>query len=651
MFNISWHGYLYSQPDSAAYFAQLQYDFAKSKGLKKHMAGALNTQGASYYLQGKYEQALAYYGKCLKLYEELGDKKRIASSYNNIGIIYDRQGNYGQTLEYFRKSLKTYGEAGDKKGMATSYNNIGNIYKQQDKYKQALEYYNKALLVYEERGNKEVGMADLCNNIGVIYGDQGNYDQALSYYGKSLKIKEEMGNKQGMASSYLNMGVLYYYQGNYQEALAHYTKGLKIHTEMGNKVGIANSCINLGSLSLNQENYPEAITLGKKALALAQKTGAVVETREASDLLFKLYKKIGQPAKALEMHELYITMRDSINSIENKEATIKLEYQHKYEKEQALAEAKHQEQMILSAERAKRHQFINYSAGGGLVMVLLFAIFIFNRLQVTRRQKKVIQEQKEMVEEQKKDITDSIRYAENIQRALLPTIESINTVLPDSFVLFKPKDIVSGDFYWMQHHKDKVYFAACDCTGHGVPGAFMSMIGSSLLDEAVIEKGITKPNEIFFEVRKGFINALKQSGASGQQKDGMDAVLCSWDQHGNLEYALAYNPLLLFRNGELIETKPDKQPVGFHTMEQKPFTDHTLKLDKGDTVYIFSDGYPDQFGGPKNKKFMMKNFKKLLLSIQDKTMNEQKTILEDTMKEWKGDTEQIDDILVMGVRF
>ncbi|HIA37787.1 MAG TPA: hypothetical protein EYN89_13900, partial [Flavobacteriales bacterium] len=207
--------------------------------------------------------------------------------------------------------------------------------------------------------------------------------------------------------------------------------------------------------------------------------------------------------------------------------------------------------------------------------------------------------------------------------------------MPDGFILFQPKDIVSGDFYWMQHHNDKVYFAACDCTGHGVPGAFMSMIGSSLLDEAVVEKEITQPSEIFFEVRKGFINALKQTGET--QKDGMDAVLIAWDKQSTLQVAAAYSPVLIIRNGEIQELKPDRQPVGFHTGAQKPFTHHELKLEKGDTVYLFSDGYPDQFGGPKDKKFMMKNFKKLLLSIQDKTMNEQKTILETTMAEWKGD--------------
>jgi serine phosphatase RsbU (regulator of sigma subunit) len=281
--------------------------------------------------------------------------------------------------------------------------------------------------------------------------------------------------------------------------------------------------------------------------------------------------------------------------------------------------------------------------------MVLFALFIFNRLRVTQRQKKIIEEQKELVEEQKRDITDSIRYAENIQQALLPTIDDLNEALLDGFVLLQPKDIVSGDFYWLQHHKDKVYFAVCDCTGHGVPGAFMSMIGSSLLDEAVVEKGISQPNEIFYEVRKGFINALKQTGDT--QKDGMDAALIAWDKGSTLQVAAAYNPVLIIRNGELREIKADRQPVGFLTGKQKEFTHHEVKLEKGDTVYIFSDGYPDQFGGPKGKKYKLAKFKKLLLSIQDKTMHEQKTLLEDTMAKWKGSIEQVDDILVMGVRF
>ena len=285
--------------------------------------------------------------------------------------------------------------------------------------------------------------------------------------------------------------------------------------------GIAESLNNIGANYYDQGDYAKALEKSAKALSIAQEIGEVIIIKEASNNLWETYKKLGKHSQALEMHELYIEMRDSMLSIENKEAIIQQEFKYKYEKEQALADAKHQEQMALSAEREKRQQLIAYSAGGGLVIVLLFAFFILNRLQVTRRQKKVIEEQKELVEEQKKDIMDSIQYAENIQKALLPSAQELS-LIPDGFVLFQPKDIVSGDFYWMQHHNDVVYLAACDCTGHGVPGAFMSMIGSSLLDEAVVEKGITQPNEIFFEVRQGIINALKQTGDT--QKDGECSV-------------------------------------------------------------------------------------------------------------------------------
>ena len=611
------------------------------------MASALNIQGVGFMLKGNYNQALAYHKKGLKMKEEIGDKKGMASSYINIGIIYKDLGNYEQSLFYYKKSLKIDKETGNQMGMSYCLCNIGIIYLNQRNYVQALSYFGECLQSAKETGDKK-GMAFSYMNMGNIYGDKGNYEQALDYYKKSLQINEELDDKMGIADIYSNIGIIYSKQDRYEQALLYYQKSFKIDEAAGDKKGMVNSYIDIGTISFKQDILPQALFYGKIALDLAQKLGVVIETKRASNLLYDVYKKTGQSAKALKMHELYIKMNDSINSIENKEAAIKLEYQHAYEKEQALADAKHQEQMSLSAEREKRQQLIAYSAGGGLVMVLLFAFFILNRLQLTHRQKKVIEQQKELVEEQKKDITDSIHYAENIQKALLPSAQELS-LIPDGFILFQPKDIVSGDFYWMQHHKDKVYFAACDCTGHGVPGAFMSMIGSSLLDEAVVEKGITKPNEIFYEVRKGFINALKQTRET--QKDGMDAVLIAWDKKSTLQVATAYSPVIIIRNGEIQELKPDRQPVGFHTGEQKPFTHHELKLEKGDTLYIFSDGYPDQFGGPKDKKFMMKNFKKLLLSIQEASMNEQKTILETTMAEWRGDSEQVDDILVMGVRF
>lgn len=278
------------------------------------------------------------------------------------------------------------------------------------------------------------------------------------------------------------------------------------------------------------------------------------------------------------------------------------------------------------------------------------------------------------IEEKNKSIMDSINYAKRIQEAILPSEAMVQNMLGEAFVLFRPKDIVSGDFYWVASVEEKVIFTASDCTGHGVPGAFMSMISSALLTEATVEKGITKPHEILNEVRKGIITALKQSGIEGEQRDGFDSALCLLDKK-NLELSYAgannsmflvrnsssplkdllseknYSPILTNDNGEqLYEIKGDRQPVALQ-MNMAEFTSKKIKLTPGDTIYITSDGYPDQFGGIRGKKYMSKRFKKLLFSIHKHTMAEQKILLEKELNDWMMDSfEQVDDICVMGVR-
>ncbi|MCO6499284.1 MAG: SpoIIE family protein phosphatase [Vicingus serpentipes] len=290
--------------------------------------------------------------------------------------------------------------------------------------------------------------------------------------------------------------------------------------------------------------------------------------------------------------------------------------------------------------------------------------------KVKERTEEVVQKSQE-IERKNKDIIDSITYAKRIQDAILPTGEMFTDQLSQTFILFNPKDIVSGDFYWLTHKDDKSLFAAVDCTGHGVPGAFMSIVGYNLLDKIVGEYSITKPDEILNELNKGVSLALRQEVDSGAIKDGMDISLCSFDKKTNeLEYAGAYNPLYVVTKhrlnnltGEdlepnmvnddglmLYEIKSDRFPIGSYTEKTQLFTNHSFKLEKGDTIYLFSDGYADQFGGEKGKKFRYKNFKKLLLSINSKSMEEQRTILNETFEEWMGDLEQIDDVIIIGSR-
>ena len=316
-----------------------------------------------------------------------------------------------------------------------------------------------------------------------------------------------------------------------------------------------------------------------------------------------------------------------------------------------------------------------------LIIIIVFS-FVKYREQQLLKEKRILEEKVEErteevvqksaeIERKNKDIIDSITYAKRIQDAILPSNDMFTRELPQTFVLFDPKDIVSGDFYWLATKDNKSLFAAVDCTGHGVPGAFMSIVGYNLLDKIVGEYGITEPAEILNELSKGVEDTLRTGTEKQEIKDGMDITLCSFDKTtGIMEYSGAYNPLYIITktkleiiNGDeiepnmidenglmLFEIKADRFPIGSFSDSNSKYTNNSIKLSKGDTLYLFSDGYADQFGGPKGKKFRYKQFKQLLLSIYEKPMDEQKETLEKTMNDWKGDFEQIDDIIVIGTR-
>ena len=302
----------------------------------------------------------------------------------------------------------------------------------------------------------------------------------------------------------------------------------------------------------------------------------------------------------------------------------------------------------------------------------LFSVFTYNRFRLTRKQKRIIElqkvevdrqreladsrreiaeAQKHIIEEKQKEILDSIHYAKRIQQAMLTSEDYIAEHFnAENFIFYQPKDIVSGDFYWALSHHDKFYIAAADCTGHGVPGAFMSLLNISFLNENVIERGIKNPDQILNEQRREIIKALNPTG-NENSKDGMDCALCAFDLKNNkLQFALANNPLWLIRAGELIEFKSDKMPVGKYEDHIKNFTLQSTEIFKGDCIYIFTDGYADQFGGDKGKKFKYKQLKELLLLNVHKPMNEQKEMLSKTINDWKDNLEQVDDILIIGVR-
>ena len=652
-------GYVYNNKgkvkEALDYYSRSLKTYEKT-GNKSGIALALNNIGYLYKNKGQIKEALDYFSRSLKIREEIGNKEGIALALNNIGFLYQNKGQIKEALDYYSRSLKIYEEIGDKRGIATALNNIGLIYKNQGQVQEALNYYNRSLKLREEIGDKK-SIAVSLNNIGFVYNNKGEVEEALDYYDRSLKIYEEIGNKDGIATALNNIGCIHKTQEQIKEALGYFNRSLKISEEIGDKEGIALSLNNIGDIYKNKGKIKEALAYGLRSLRISQEMGSPARIKSSSILLSQVYEKQGKGMLALDMHKLHIQMRDSINNEETQKAATQQQAKYAYEKQKVLDDAAHEKQKTIDAaahekllaieqEEKEKQQILTRAIAVGLGLVGIFLLFVLNRLKVTRKQKDVIEQQKESVEEAHKEIKDSITYAKRIQSAILPAAKLVKEYLKESFILYKPKDVVAGDFYWMEQKDGKVLFAAADCTGHGVPGAMVSVVCNNGLNRSVREHGLTIPGEILDKTREIVVQEFKKS--EEDVKDGMDIALCSIEGM-KLQFAGAYNPLWVIRNGEIIETKANKQPIGqFENPE--PYTTHNIDLEKGDAIYIFSDGYVDQFGGERGKKFKAKAFRELLLSIQDKTMEEQNTLIDETFETWKGDLEQIDDVCVIGVR-
>jgi len=632
-------------------------------GDKKGMSGCYMNIGIVHKSQGNYDKAIKYSLKSLKIEEELGDKNEMSACYNNIGNIHSNQGSYAKAIKYYLKSLKIREELGNKRGMSSCYNNIGEIHREQGSYDKAIEYYLKALKINKETGNKR-WMSNNYNNIGIVHSNQGSYDKAIEYYLKSLKIDEEIGNKKGVSSCYNNIGSVYHNQGSYNQAIEHYQKALKIREELGDKNGIAMIYGNIASLSValsdsaalteNQKikYLNKAVEYGNKAIELAKEIKAIPWENKAANTLMNAYKKLGRYKDAIKYAEIFITTKDSMFSEEKTKALAEMGAKYETEKKQLQIEKMEKQKELdnktIEVQKAENRKqlIIIISAIIGFIIVLVFSIILLRMFSQKRKANILLAEQKAEIEEKNRDIMDSITYAKRIQSAILPPQKLVKEYLKNSFILYKPKDIVAGDFYWMEHKDGKILFAAADCTGHGVPGAMVSVVCNNGLNRSVREHGLTVPGKILDKTREIVIQEFEKS--EEEVKDGMDIAICSLE--GNrLQYAGAHNPLWIIRNGEILEIKADRQPIGKSRISE-PFTTHTVQLEKGDTLYIFSDGYVDQFGGEKGKKFKSKAFKELLISIQDRPMEEQRILIDDTFENWRGELEQIDDVCVIGVK-
>jgi serine phosphatase RsbU (regulator of sigma subunit) len=601
-----------------------------------------------------------YYEKALVIGKNIYDNNPLSeyviyysAAYNNKGFYYDQVGDIEQAMESYLIALEIRENNNDSLGMAESYNNLASVIQHQDDMTTALKYYNKSKHIYD-KFNDTTGLINVFINVGFIYYIEQKLDSSQLFFEKGLELAKKVNDLGAMGFALNNLSSIYYKNGDYKKTEETYLKSLAIREKVGRKNGIARSHHNLGRFYLKRKKINKSLDHALVAYQLAVEMNSPDVIGDVTILLSDIYYEKKEYKKSHDFLVSHIEMKDSIFSSTTQKAALKQQMKYEYEKQRTIDDAEYEKQLAISAEQEKKQKIIIYAITGGFGLVLLFSVFIFNRLQITRKQKGVIEDQKLVVENQKvlvdeknKEILDSINYAKRIQSAILPPDKTVKEYLKESFILYKPKDIVAGDFYWMEKQQSKILFAAADCTGHGVPGAMVSVVCNNALNRSVREFGLTDPGKILDKTREIVIQEFEQSDED--VKDGMDIALCLIE--GNkLQYAGAHNPLWIIRNGEILETKADKQPIGqFDNPE--PYTTNSFMLEKEDSIYIFSDGYLDQFGGKKGKKFKVTAFRELLLSVQDKSMEEQKSIIDVTFENWRRDLEQIDDVCVIGVKF
>lgn len=604
---------------------------------------------------------LKYSEQAIKLAEKLN--KNPAQPTILKGTVYLYSGKLAMALECFVKAANYYKTGHNNIGIGIAYIDISEVYNQQGNTDNA-KYYLKNAIEILKKEKDSIYLAAAYHDLGYVNYRIGQYDTALILYLKTSEIYQKLGHITEYAVCLGNSGLVYSKKTEFQKAEDYLLRAIEILTnqdEQGDERAVTEFMIEYAGILQHRGEIRKAIVSATLSFEKAAKNDLLEFERDAAYRLAKLYQVSGKYDSAYHYQSLYINANDSIKSVKNIQKMADLRTEFEVSKKQAEVD-------VLS-----KNKVIQLVVILGLVLILLMAIGLIllyyyslkrsqrlttaldERRILLEKQSQELKEQREVLMLQKEEIISSINYAKRIQSAILPPEVYINELLNENFILYLPKDIISGDFYWIKQVRDYTILTSADCTGHGVPAAFMSMLGISCLNEIVQSREFTHANQILNELRKEIKHSLRQTGKKEEMRDGMDIALCVIDSKNNImQYSGAHNPLYIIRNhngnSEIKEIKADSMPVGIHFLGDKSFTNHEIQLEIGDTFYIFSDGFTDQIGGENHHRFTSERFKKLLLTIYDKPLYEQKEILEKTLKDWMGMHSQTDDILVIGVR-
>ena len=656
-----WDQYMYSNPDSALVIAELQLKFAEKIKNNKYISSAYNSMGVANYVMGNQNEAIRFYDLAYEYSKAAGYKNGMSSNLCNKALIFTDQSNYKPAIETYFKAIKIFEETNDSLKLGQIYNNMAVIYNEQKYNDLALEYYTKSLEIKQGLGDPlEVALA--ITNLAAFYADVGKNQKAEILYQQALDISIKEEYKPGLAVIYANLSALYSdVENKTEEALIYRLKALDIYKDIGDISAVANQELGLGGYYYTTGKLYLAEQYLNSALETFLELGVISRAAVTSNELYKVHLKNNDFKKALEFLEMNKVLEDSVIFSQNKDATLKLKYEFDYEKKtlaDSIEFAKKEEVNLLKLSeqeaQIQKDRTQKYALFGGIGLMLIFGAFAYRTFRRKKRDHEVITLQHHELEESHHEIKQSIDYAKHLQDVFLPSHNILQEHFPQHFVLFMPKDVVSGDFYWFDYHEasQTKIMAVADCTGHGVPGALVSIVCSNALNKAVKELEIIEPAAILDKTRELVIETFTKAGKD--VRDGMDITICAI--HGQtLKVAGANNGLWLVQKTEgegdnIQEFKADRQSVGWQE-KLVPFSQEEMTLSKGDTIYLLTDGFPDQFGGEKGKKLKKTALKSFLLDIQNQDMPAQEKRLAEKFSNWRGNNDQVDDVCVMGIRF
>ncbi len=617
--------------------------------------------------------------------------KELATAYGYLGVAYRNFGNFRQAMEYYDLGLKICEENNLVSLKGYAYINIGNIYLYKEDYDKAFENLNKALELSKALNDKEME-AYCCLNIGRANLLNHEIDVALVFLNKALQIRLESKNLSGASVCYNYIGDAYLEKNEVDKALEIFFTAQKNVDSKFDKDIVSDILSKTATIYISKNQYETAETYAKQALEISLETHNPARIRKAYETLTDLNRKNGNLKDAVKYQDFVKLYNDSVYKKELSEKISNLQFGLDQDKKDVLIKNLNEKKELQAKSlRQQNRLIVMLFVILGLVAVIIVVIIrqnrhrqranfllskqhseILEKNQELHSQNEEITAQRDEISKQKEilsahrdelelkndeiikqaqKITDSIIYAQRIQNALLPPENLLKTLLPEYFILFKPRDIVSGDFYWVKQNEENLIVVLADCTGHGIPGAFVSMLGMSILNEVVENTTIRTAAEILESMRTHIKLSLRQSKELESQDDGIDMALCIFSKKTlEMQFAGANNGIYLIRDNQIHVYSATLNPVGIYFREI-PFKNNIIQLQSGDSIYLYSDGFIDQFGGEDGRRFMSQNFKTMILENSAQPMSIQKTIFEKVLQNWQGNGRQIDDISLMGIRF